>query len=262
MKEITLMQLPLSLRSISNLSALTFSLVLFSFSSFAQSDGIAVRSAVGLYNDVENSSSVSESLSSNFVVGAQLPIDDDWSVSLDGFFFERVASSAYIGTTVDYTTKMSDDFDLYGRLGFDFVNGETIPKVGLGVEKHINDVLGLTMETIARDTERFAEYQFFIGAKFRFPTGDVIQTPDEESVPKFYSQAPEPETKLIIKELSEVSEEAESIKPIQKSYRVIKGDTLWDISLRKGIDLNTLIHLNKVTIDNPDLIYPGTILAL
>ncbi|WP_372384930.1 LysM peptidoglycan-binding domain-containing protein [Vibrio sp. BS-M-Sm-2] len=260
MKEIILMQLPSFLRSISSTSSLTFSLVLLSFSSFAQSNDIAIRAGVGLYNEIDNSSSVSENLSSNFVVGTQLPINDFWSVSLDGFFFENIASSAYVGTTVDYTAQMSDDFELYGRLGVDFVNGETIPKAGLGIEKRISNTLGLTMETIARDTDRFADYQFIIGAKFSFPTDNVIETPADEGMPDIYTQ--EPEEKVIVKELDQVREENEHAKRPPKYYRVIKGDTLWGISLRKGIALNRLIHLNETVIETPDLIYPGDILKL
>ena len=39
-------------------------------------------------------------------------------------------------------------------------------------------------------------------------------------------------------------------------YTVVKGDTLWGLSRRYGVALNTIITLNP-QISNPNLIYPG-----
>ncbi len=89
MKEIILMQLPLSLKSTSSVSILTLLLTAFSCSSSANDSDIALRTGFGLYNGVDGNGLVSEELSSNFVVGTQIPIKGGWSASLDGFSLKK-----------------------------------------------------------------------------------------------------------------------------------------------------------------------------
>lgn len=48
--------------------------------------------------------------------------------------------------------------------------------------------------------------------------------------------------------------------PVDKTYTVQPGDTLWGIAQRYGITVNQLVQLNGIR--NPDLIYPGQILHL
>lgn len=47
----------------------------------------------------------------------------------------------------------------------------------------------------------------------------------------------------------------------KSSYTVIKGDTMWGISQKYGVDLNELIK-NNPQITNPSLIYPGQMINL
>lgn len=258
MKEIILMLLPLYLRSTSNASMLTISLMLLSFSSLAHDNDIAIRTGVGFYNGVSDEGSVSEDLSSNFVLGAQLPIKGSWAVSLDGFFFENNAGSAYLGTTLDYTTEVSDDFDLFARLGADFISGKTIPKIGIGLEANINKNVSFTMETIARDTDRFSGYQFIIGAKYKFATEDPLNNEMNENIPTMPEKIP----KVTKTEVVQVGQDDLGQKEPQKHYRVLQGDNLWNISKYFDIKLKKLIFLNREKIRDPDLIYPGTILNL
>ncbi len=258
MKEIILMLLPLYLRSTSNASMLTISLMLLSFSSLAHDNDIAIRTGVGFYNGVSDEGSVSEDLSSNFVLGAQLPIKGSWAVSLDGFFFENNAASAYLGTTLDYKTEVSDDFDLYARLGADFISGEAIPKIAIGLEANINKYVALTMETVARDTDRFAGYQFILGAKYKFATDYDINNEVNENNPIMSEQIPE----VAKAEVTQMAQDDLGQKVPQTHYKVVEGDNLWNISKHFDINLKTLISLNGDKIRDPDLIYPGTILKL
>lgn len=48
--------------------------------------------------------------------------------------------------------------------------------------------------------------------------------------------------------------------PVEKTYTVQPGDTLWGISLTYGITVNQLVQLNGI--QNPNLIYPGQVLRL
>ena len=48
--------------------------------------------------------------------------------------------------------------------------------------------------------------------------------------------------------------------PIERTYTVQPGDTLWGISQSYGITVNQLVRLNGI--QNPDLIYPGQVLLL
>lgn len=48
--------------------------------------------------------------------------------------------------------------------------------------------------------------------------------------------------------------------PIEKTYTVQPGNTLWGISQRYGVTVNQLVQLNNIP--NPDLIYPGQVLRL
>lgn len=48
--------------------------------------------------------------------------------------------------------------------------------------------------------------------------------------------------------------------PIEKTYTVQPGDTLWGISQRYGVTVNQIVQLNNIP--NPDLIYPGQIFRL
>lgn len=47
----------------------------------------------------------------------------------------------------------------------------------------------------------------------------------------------------------------------KSTYTVIKGDTMWGISQKYGVDLNELIK-NNPQITNPSLIYPGQMINL
>lgn len=255
------MQLPLSLRLTSSAPIVALSLIPLSFPSLAQENDLSVRAGVGFYNQVDDTGVISENLSSNFVLGAQLPIDDSFGVSLDGFFFENNASNAYIGMTLDYTAQMSDDFDLYARLGTDFTNGEIVPKLGVGIETDINKSVGLTFETLARDTDRFAEYQFFVGAKYNFFDDSATKPIETEYEPVSLSK----EITSANKDMTSVKQsngDSSNNQQVLSQYRVVKGDTLWDISKRLNIDLDRLIELNRDMIPNPDLIYPGTFIKL
>ena len=48
--------------------------------------------------------------------------------------------------------------------------------------------------------------------------------------------------------------------PIEKTYTVQPGDTLWCISMEYGITVNQLVQLNSI--QNPNLIYPGQVLRI
>ncbi|WP_219821876.1 LysM peptidoglycan-binding domain-containing protein [Vibrio hyugaensis] len=256
------MQLPLSLKLTSSAPLVALSLILLSHPSWAKNDEVSVRAGVGFYNEVGDSGVISENLSSNLVLGAQVPINDSFDVSMDGFFFEDNASNAYVGMTLDYTAQMSDDFDLYARLGTDFTNGEVIPKLGLGVEAKINDSVGLTFETVARDTDRFAEYQFFVGAKYHFFDDGATKLIDTEYEPVSLTKEP---PALVGKDMINVKQskdDSNNNQQVLSQYQVVQGDTLWDISRRLNIDLDKLIESNRDMIPNPDLIYPGTFIKL
>ncbi|WP_181137500.1 LysM peptidoglycan-binding domain-containing protein [Vibrio jasicida] len=256
------MQLPLSLRLTSSATIVMLSMALLSHASLAQENDVSIRAGVGLYNGVSDTGVISENLSSNLVLGAQLPINDSLGVSLDGFFFENNASNAYAGMTLDYTTHMSDEFDLYARLGTDFTNGEVIPKLGLGVEANINDSIGLTFETVARDTDRFSEYQFFVGAKYNFFDDSATKPTDTD-----YEQVSltKENPVLVGKDMIGVkqsNDDSSNNQQVLSQYQVVKGDTLWDISQRFDIDLYKLIELNRERIPNPELIYPENVIQL
>lgn len=48
-------------------------------------------------------------------------------------------------------------------------------------------------------------------------------------------------------------------------YEVVKGDSLWSISekhLGSGLKWKIIYELNKKTIKNPELIYPGQLLKI
>lgn len=255
------MQLPLSLRLTSSAPILTLSLTLLSFPSVAQENDVSVRAAVGFYNEVSDTGIISENLSSNLLLGAQLPINDSFGVSLDGFFFENNASKAYAGMTLDYTTQMSDDFDLYARLGTDFTNGNVLPKLGVGVEAKFNEYIGLTFETVARDTDRFAEYQFFVGAKYNFFKDSGIQPMENEYEPVSLSEEQAANSQDMTG-VNHLGAQGHNSQQVISHYQVVKGDTLWDISQRLNIELDRLIQLNRAIIPNPDLIYPGILIKL
>jgi resuscitation-promoting factor RpfA len=46
------------------------------------------------------------------------------------------------------------------------------------------------------------------------------------------------------------------------THKVIKGDTLSEISFRHGLDTTTVFNLNRHILQSPDLIYPGQVLRL
>ncbi|CAH1606267.1 LysM domain-containing protein [Vibrio jasicida] len=255
------MQLPLSLKLTYSAPIVALSLILLSHPSLAQKNDVSVRAGIGFYNEVVDKGVISENLSSNLVLGAQLPINESFDVSVDGFFFENNASNAYVGMTLDYTAQVSDDFDLYARLGTDFTNGEIVPKLGVGIEADINNSVGLTFETIARDTDRFAEYQFFVGAKYKFFDGRATKQIDTEYEPVSLSKEPAFVSKCM-NSANHSNNDAGNNQQALSHYRVVKGDTLWDISQRLNIDLDKLIQLNSEIIPNPDIIYPDTVIKL
>lgn len=255
------MQLPLSLRLTSSAPIITLSLTLLSFSSLAQKNDVSVRAGLGFYNEVSDTGMISENLSSNLLLGAQLPINDFFDVSLDGFFFENNISEAYIGMTLDYTAQMSDYYDLYARLGTDFAHGEVVPKLGVGVEANINEYVGLTLETVVRDTDRFAEYQLFVGAKYNFFKDNDTQPLENEHESVSLGEETAPVSKGTTS-VNHSSDEGNNSEQVLDHYLVVKGDTLWDISQRLNIELDSLIQLNRAIVPNPDLIYPGTLIKL
>lgn len=261
MKETFLMQLPLSLKSTYSAPIVALSFILLSHPSLAQKNDVSLRAGIGFYNEVDDTGGISESLSSNLVLGAQLPINESFDVSLDGFFFENNASNAYIGMTLDYTAQMSDDFDLYARLGTDFTNGEIVPKLGVGIETDINKSVGLTFETVARDTDRFAEYQFFVGAKYKFFDDSANKPIETEYEPVSLIEEPTPASRGTTN-VNHSSDEGNNSEQVIDHYLVVKGDTLWDISQRLNIELDRLIQSNRAIVPNPDLIYPGTLIKL
>lgn len=253
MKETTLMQLPLSLRLIFNSSIIGFLLMLISFLSLANESNIAVKTGISFYNNVDDSNRTSESLSNSFVLGAQMPILENLSVSLDG----STGSSAYIGTSLDYETKVSDDFNLFGRVGVDFLSNEVIPKLSGGIEAVVNDTLGLTMETILRNADNVSDYQFVVGVKYKFRRGffELDELDELDELEQFDETAIK---EVVVQKINHEIIHGEN--NLKNSYKVIKGDTFWGIARKHKLDPNELINRNIGHIRNPDLIYPGDVI--
>ncbi|WP_045384352.1 LysM peptidoglycan-binding domain-containing protein [Vibrio campbellii] len=254
MKVITPMQLPLYLRSIFNISFFGFSLTLFPVVVCAQIPDIDIKSGISFYNNVDDSGKTSEQLVSSVVLGAKVPFSGPWSVSLDGF----IGNESYFGTTLDYTAKVSDDFNLFGRAGFDIADEETIPKIGIGMEAKINHNLGFTMGTTIRDTKRFADYQFIAGFEYSLGKNapEIIEPIQKVSHNIDVDDGQQP------KELAQREASPEKVVVHKNGYKVKKGDTFWGIAREHKLDPKELINRNQNNIENPDLIYPGDVIIL
>ncbi|WP_409581035.1 LysM peptidoglycan-binding domain-containing protein [Vibrio owensii] len=246
------MPLQLFLRSIFN-SLILFPLVFLSSPSLAEENGVAVKTGISFYNSVDDSGLDSERLSNSLILEAQTPLTGCWSASLGG----SIGTDAYIGASLDFTTKVSDDFELFGRVGADFLSGEAIPKLGGGIEAVINNKLGLTMETVIRDTDEFPEYQFVAGVKYQF--GNNRHDIDELDETLIENETPD-KKEVVGHKKANRSRYAKSCP--KKIYIVIKGDTLWGIAKKNKLNPYEVINRNADNIKNPNLIYPGDIVFL
>lgn len=258
MKEIIAMPSPSFSNLIYNIRLLMFSGLLLSPMLYAQSDDINYKVSAGLYNPKGDDGIQQEYFKSYFNLGVQYGLTDSFSISLDTYISDEVDSHLYFGGSLDYTYKVSDDYDVFARLGGDIMNDNFVPKASFGIAAHLSKTMTFNIESTMRGTEEFSEYQFSIGLSYKFGNEGMtsaipIKTSGDTVIESIIETDYLKGSDHMINNPDNESNEF---------YIIVKGDTLWDISERFNIKLSKLILMNVSVVNDPDLIYPCTRLIL